>query len=189
MAASAKKSEQVRDNILESAQRLFNRHGFSAVSIDDVMGEAGLTRGSFYRYFSSKTELYAQSVIRAVGEKRARAARVGQHSGADQIVRDYLSEGHQNNIETGCPMIALPADISRMDPSVRAAFESALRLMIEMFQHELRESGQARDHAIAISALCVGGMVLARSVEDRDLAAELRAASMNVALSLGNWRN
>jgi TetR/AcrR family transcriptional regulator, transcriptional repressor for nem operon len=192
MTTSNKKSEGVRIKILDSAQRLFNRHGFNAVSIDDVMGEAGLTRGSFYRYFSSKTDLYAQSVIRAVGEKRAAAAaaRVGEHFGADQIVRDYLSERHQDDIDNGCPMIALPADVSRTDPSVRAAFESALRLMIDMFQEELGRgsAGHARNYAIAISALCVGGMVLARSVEDRSLAAELREASMSVALTLGNWQ-
>jgi AcrR family transcriptional regulator len=190
MTTSKKKSDGVRIKILDSAQRLFNRHGFNAVSIDDVMGEAGLTRGSFYRYFSSKTELYAQSVIRAVGEKRAVHARVGEHFGADQIVRDYLSERHQGDVDIGCPMIALPADVSRTDPTVRAAFESALRLMIDMIQQELSRdtAGQARNHAIAISALCVGGMVLARSIEDRSLAAELREASMNVALTLGNWQ-
>ena len=58
MPASPKKREEIRGKILDSATRLFNRRGFTAVSIDDVMGDAGLTRGSFYRYFSSKTDLY-----------------------------------------------------------------------------------------------------------------------------------
>jgi AcrR family transcriptional regulator len=40
------------------------------VSIDDVMAEAGLTRGSFYCYFLSKSDLYAQSVARVVHEDR-----------------------------------------------------------------------------------------------------------------------
>ena len=43
-----------KERILRSARRLFNRHGFDAVSIDDVMADAGLTRGSFYAYFGSK---------------------------------------------------------------------------------------------------------------------------------------
>src|SRR5579864_9169289 len=91
MAASEKKSEQVRDNILDSAQRLFNRHGFNAVSIDDVMGEAGLTRGSFYCYFSSKSDLYAQSVARVVHEDRENPKASGsERVRADKIVQDYL---------------------------------------------------------------------------------------------------
>jgi TetR/AcrR family transcriptional repressor of nem operon len=87
-----------------------------------------------------------------------------------------------------CPMIALPSDISRTDQRVREAFESALRLMLEMMERGLKQdSKQARKKALAISALCVGGMVLARSIEDRALADELREAAMAIALSLGQW--
>src|SRR5499427_11087504 len=63
MPPSRKHHNRIRDLVLQSAGRLFNRHGFNAVSIDDVMAEAGLTRGSFYCYFSSKSDLYAQSVV------------------------------------------------------------------------------------------------------------------------------
>ena len=38
---------QVRDRIVESARRLFNRSGFEAVSIASIMEEAGLTHGGF----------------------------------------------------------------------------------------------------------------------------------------------
>jgi Bacterial regulatory proteins, tetR family len=48
--------------IVLSARRLFNRYGFDAVSIDDVMADAGLTRGSFYSYFENKGALYAEAV-------------------------------------------------------------------------------------------------------------------------------
>jgi hypothetical protein len=46
---------------------------------------------------------------------------------------------------------------------------------------------RARNRAQAIAALCIGGMVLARSIEDRALADEIREAAMGVALSLGQW--
>jgi len=71
MPPSRKHHNRIRNLVLQSAGRLFNRHGFNAVSIDDVMAEAGLTRGSFYCYFSSKSgDLYAQSVARVVHEDR-----------------------------------------------------------------------------------------------------------------------
>jgi AcrR family transcriptional regulator len=181
--------EKIRDNILESAGRLFNRRGFNAVSIDDIMGDAGLTRGSFYTYFSSKTDLYAQSVTRVVCAKRdASNGHDATRFSPDQIVRDYLSVGHFEDMEGSCPMIGLPSDISRTDRSVREAFESALRLMIETF--EQGSGGRVkpdRKRALAIAALCVGGMVLARSVEDRGLADDMREAALAVALSLGHW--
>jgi TetR/AcrR family transcriptional regulator, transcriptional repressor for nem operon len=183
------KHDIIQEKILDSASKLFNRHGFNAVSIDDVMGDAGLTRGSFYTYFSSKTDLYAQSVARVVCAKRDAAnSDDAARFTPDQIVRDYLSVRHFEDMEGGCPMIGLPTDISRTDRSVREAFESALRLMVECFEQSPDERVKPdRKRALAIAALCVGGMVLARSVEDRGLANEMREAAMAVALSLGNW--
>jgi len=97
MAPSCKHHNRIRELVLQSPGRLFNRHGFNAVSIDDVMAEAGLTRGSCYCYFSSKSDLYAQSVARIVHEDPETTN--GSGSGgitADKIVRDYLSD-HTSN--------------------------------------------------------------------------------------------
>ena len=69
MPRSTDHRAQVREKIVRSARRLFNRHGFNAVSIDDVMAEAGLTRGSFYAYFDSKSDLYANAITAILSEK------------------------------------------------------------------------------------------------------------------------
>ena len=161
------------------AGRLFNRHGFDAVSIDDVMAKAGLTRGSFYCYFASKSDLYAQSVARVVHEdKDNQKDSTSERSRAEKIVRDSDT----------FPMIGLPNDISRTDRAVRQAFESALKLMIQSFEQAAGGSGQARrNNALAIAALCAGGMVLSRSIDDRELANELRGAALTTALDLGKW--
>jgi TetR/AcrR family transcriptional repressor of nem operon len=45
----------------------------------------------------------------------------------------------------------------------------------------------ARQRALALTSLCIGGMVLARAIEDDSLADELREATMAVALKLGHW--
>ena len=54
--------DKVRNKIVHSARRLFNRSGFEQVSIDQIMEESGLTRGGFYSYFDSKSELYAEAL-------------------------------------------------------------------------------------------------------------------------------
>jgi TetR/AcrR family transcriptional repressor of nem operon len=69
MPYSSEHRERVREKIVQSARRLFNRKGFNAVSIDDVMADAGLTRGSFYAYFDSKSDLYATSITAILSEK------------------------------------------------------------------------------------------------------------------------
>jgi AcrR family transcriptional regulator len=188
MPPSRKHHNRIRELVLQSAGRLFNRHGFNAVSIDDVMAEAGLTRGSFYCYFSSKSDLYAQSVARVVHEDRETPKSSGsERTRADKIVQDYLSEADQTTADT-FPMIGLPNDVSRTDRAVRQAFESALKLMIRSFEQATPGSAEARrTNALAIAALCVGGMVLSRSIDDGKLAEELRGAAKATALNLGKW--
>ncbi|PYU75141.1 MAG: hypothetical protein DMG49_03415 [Acidobacteria bacterium] len=47
----------VKKNIVDSARKLFNRHGFENVSIHQIMARAGLTHGGFCSYFKSKSAL------------------------------------------------------------------------------------------------------------------------------------
>jgi TetR/AcrR family transcriptional regulator, transcriptional repressor for nem operon len=191
MPYSHEHREPVREKVVQSARLLFNRHGFNGVSIDQIMADAGLTRGGFYSYFKNKTELYAEAVTRVVCEianQDHRDMNLAPPEFAAQVVRDYLSRKTFEDIDGSCPMIALPSDISHMDPRIREAFETALKMMLDVFQGGLgREPRETRQKALAISALCVGGMVLARSIEDRVLAHELREAAMAAALALGQW--
>jgi TetR/AcrR family transcriptional repressor of nem operon len=181
--------EQVRQRIVQSAAQLFNRHGFAAVSIDDIMAGAGLTRGGFYSYFQSKSELYAEAINHFVNGKGDGAGAVdGAADRAAKIVRDYLSLPHFENINASCPLIGLSSDLSRTNRSVRVAQEAALRMMIETFEHGVTQSAQpARQRALALTSLCVGGMVLARAIEDQSLANEIREAALAIALKLGRW--
>jgi TetR/AcrR family transcriptional regulator, transcriptional repressor for nem operon len=50
----------VRKAIVDNARRLFNRHGFENVSVQQIMAGAGLTHGGFYSYFKSKSDLYKE---------------------------------------------------------------------------------------------------------------------------------
>jgi TetR/AcrR family transcriptional repressor of nem operon len=188
-----RKRDLTRQKILRSARRLFNRHGFDAVSIDEVMADAELTRGSFYSYFQSKADLYAEAVTDILNEKQLLSGdgvSVDPRAvdSAAQFIRDYLSLEHFEDIDGSCPLVAFPSEFLRKEPRVQQAFETVIRVMIDVFEQALRRDGpSARNRAQAIAALCVGGMVLARSIEDRALADELREAAMGVALSLAQW--
>lgn len=54
-----------RQQILDAAARCFVRNGFHQTSMQDVIKEAGLSVGAFYRYFKSKNEL----ITAIAGEK------------------------------------------------------------------------------------------------------------------------
>jgi TetR/AcrR family transcriptional repressor of nem operon len=56
MPYSLTHKQETRERIVNSARRLFNRKGFTEVTIDEIMKHAGLTRGGFYRHFDTKEQ-------------------------------------------------------------------------------------------------------------------------------------
>lgn len=46
-----------REQILETATRLFYQHGFRAVGIDTIIAESGVAKMTLYKHFPSKDEL------------------------------------------------------------------------------------------------------------------------------------
>ena len=105
-----------------------------------------------------------------------------------QVVRAYLSRQHFEDVENSCPMVALPTDVSRSGVSAKRAFETVFKAMVSVLERSLSTKGRQR-HTTAqtIAALSIGGMVVARTMIDRSLADELRAACTSVALELGGW--
>ncbi len=187
----------IRKKIIDSARRLFNRRGFENFSLAEIMAGAGLTHGGFYSYFRSKSDLYAEVLGCFFTDHEWKNCWEGVHvdlSSSDvgpQIVRAYLSRQHFEDVENSCPMVALPTDVARSGASARRAFETVFKAMVDVLQRSLvagREAGRGRRiRAQSIAALSIGGMIVARTIEDRALADELRAACTAVALDIGGW--
>jgi|SRR5215831_19280697 len=188
--------EKTRAKIVRSARQLFNRFGFDRVSIDAIMADAKLTRGTFYTYFDSKSDLYAEVLECFFTDPGWENSWKGVHidlTAADigpQIVRAYLSRQHLKNVANSCPMVALPSDVARSGPSAKMAFQRVFKAMVGALKHGLRNTSLSQHTAAqAIAALCVGGMVTARAVDDHRFADKLRKACMAVALKIGGWEN
>lgn len=192
-------SSEVRQRIVHSARRLFNRHGFDNVSLDRIMSGAGLTRGGFYSYFDSKSELYAEVLSCFFTDPEWKNCWEGvevdlaSSEVGPQVVRAYLSRQHFEDIENSCPMVALPTDVTRSSEGAKRAFETVFSAMVNVLERGILESetelqAERRNKAEAIAAMCIGGMVVARAMNNRTLADELREGCMAVALELGGWQ-
>ncbi|MBD8879330.1 TetR/AcrR family transcriptional regulator [Rhodanobacter sp. 7MK24] len=194
MPYSAEHKQQIRSRIVECARVLFNRKGFTEVSIDEIMASAKLTRGGFYNHFRTKEELFVEAVAAYQDFNPAdRWPELNFDSGrcgtafARQMVDVYLSREHLDDIEGHCPMIALPSDVARASPGVKHAYRGLLERMAGMFAQSADASADAhvaRRHGLALAALCVGGMVLARTIEDDAFREEIRAATRATAHDL-----
>jgi AcrR family transcriptional regulator len=184
----------MKKQIIDSARRLFNRYGFENVSVQQIMAGAGLTHGGFYTYFRSKSDLYAEVLGCFFTDPDWKNCWEGVHvdlSSTDvgpQVVRAYLSRQHYEDVENSCPMVALPTDVARSNATARRAFQTVFNAMVSVLERGVRDKKQrSRTRAQAIAAMCIGGMVVSRTMVDRDLADELREGCRRMAFQLGGW--
>jgi AcrR family transcriptional regulator len=79
--------EETRTALLDAAERLLGQFGYRRISVEDIATEAGLSRRTFYFYFSSKEE-----ITLATGDRRiARlVARLEQEAGAELSAAERL---------------------------------------------------------------------------------------------------
>jgi AcrR family transcriptional regulator len=185
---------EVKGKIIQSARRLFNRHGFDNVSIQQIMSGAGLTHGGFYSYFRSKSDLYTNVMGCFFTDPEWKnhwegvEVDMASSQAAAQVVKAYLSRQHFEDVENSCPMVALPTDVMRSGEETKRAFEAVFAVMVDVLERNVTDEKQdRRAKAQAVAALCVGGMVVARAIENRIVADELRDACMSIALHLGGW--
>jgi TetR/AcrR family transcriptional repressor of nem operon len=187
--------EEVKQKIIASARRLFNRSGFEGVSITQIMRGAGLTHGGFYSYFQSKSDLYAEVLNCFFTDPNWKNCWEGVRvdlSATDvgaQVVNAYLSRQHFEDVENSCPMVALPTDVARSGEEAKRAFETVFRAMVSVLERSLAEKRTgSRAQAQAIAALSIGGMVVSRALVNRAQADELRKSCLQVAMRLGGWK-
>lgn len=153
------------ERIVKKASRLFRERGFENVSVADVMKAAGLTHGAFYAHFGSKEELQAAAVAygQQVSLRRLQRSKKKTRGTFDDR---YLSPWHRDNPGDGCTMAALGPEVARSTPELKAAFERGLEDM-------LTAGGGNRNEEIFQMAAKIGGIVLARAVQDPRLSEEI----------------
>jgi len=160
MPYTSQHKARTRLRIVEAARRAFNRRGFLDVSIDDVMADAGLTRGGFYNHFPNKEALlvaaldhYSQCnpVERWDGVRIDAAA--DPETVAHQTIDAYLSSAHLDDIEGQCPLVALPAEVSRGGVALKARYRELVERMVDVHArgnggHHQDGDDESEDHEV-----------------------------------------
>jgi TetR/AcrR family transcriptional repressor of nem operon len=92
-----------------------------------------------------------------------------------EIARVYLTARHRDSPGAGCLMAAVGPDIARQSTTVRRAVTEGIRAALDFLSGVVpgKSKGARRRKAIASYASMVGGMVLARAVNDRALSQEI----------------
>ena len=181
------RSARSREKILQSAATLFAHRGFDNVSIDDLMADAGLTRGAFYSHFKDKSALYAEAISHAAGQSRLgkeNLRRVAKYP-ADSLLRDYLSREHIDEKSAPCPLAFMVNDVSQRDPVVRSTYTRVYRNMVKRISRLSPTTGKPeRETLFALTAMMIGGVAIARTLNDEKLEDELLDACYHHGLAL-----
>jgi len=98
MTRTSKPAAQRRDEILDVAQNLFITKGVQATSVEDILKEVGIAKGTLYYHFSSKEEILRSLISRTT----TRAAQQAQSAGDGQAAQSNGS-GEGSNSSTPAP--------------------------------------------------------------------------------------
>jgi TetR/AcrR family transcriptional regulator, transcriptional repressor for nem operon len=178
MGHSKAQKTKTHKRIISIASKRFREKGLARVGIAELMKEAGLTVGGFYKHFDSRDDLVAEAVSSAFGgwKRRVDAAKAGGPPvSLAKLIDDYLDEAHRDNPGTGCAFSALAPEIARSDKQTRALTSEQVRNDIQLIAGLLpgKDKSRARSRAILTFSALVGAMSLARAVSDEGLSREI----------------
>lgn len=176
MRMSAEEKEKSHARIVESAARLFRERGLEGASVADVMKDAGMTHGGFYKHFESKDALVEAALESAFSEFVSGLTQDDAEAALATYRTLYLSHDHMTKPAMGCPVAALGTEIARGSASLKQAFGAGVRRMIDALAAGRRGTADTRRAAaLREFSQLVGAMVIARA-SDPELAAEVLAA-------------
>ncbi|TPW13539.1 MAG: transcriptional regulator, partial [Halothiobacillaceae bacterium] len=91
MVTQVARRAQTRAKIIQAAKKLFDKQGFEATSVDQIVARANVAKGTFYQYYETKVEVLAD-VTRDEGAEKSRQALESVVNGAAAlpVLEDYL---------------------------------------------------------------------------------------------------
>lgn len=145
---------ETRQNLLEVAIRLMSKHSFAAVSVDDICRAANVKKGSFYHFFSSKSEL----AVAAINEYStcSRPELDSAFSPAKpplQRLKDFCAINvidQNKKLESlgrvcGCPLITLGSEYSDESDNVQCAARALGALLVSYFESTVADGVRLGD--------------------------------------------
>jgi TetR/AcrR family transcriptional regulator, transcriptional repressor for nem operon len=178
MGHSQEEKAKTHQRIVEIAARRIRESGTDGPGVAEIMSEAGLTHGGFYKHFGSRDDLVAEAVDAAIeqGRERLDARTDGAADPLAAFLDGYLSTDHRDDPGSGCTVVALGADVARSPDGVRAAYRGQVQRYIAEMEELLGGGEEARRRAIAAVTSMVGAVLISRAVDDETLSDEILAA-------------
>ncbi len=164
-------SDERKAQILNSAEEVFTKKGFSDARMDDIAQQTGLSKGTLYLYFKSKEELIIAILDRVFGDifKQFETRKNADLNATEAIwqfteaaIRDYKKM--LSMMPIAYEFLALGFRNTVVQKALRNYFKVYMDTLIPIIQRgidsgEFRQA-EARDVAIAAGAILEGTILL-----------------------------
>lgn len=162
-----------REQIVETADRLFYERGFEHTSFADIAQAVGISRGNFYYHFKSKNEILSAVVALRLSKTQAMLDEWERGSGdpADRIRRfiEILIVNQTKIMLYGCPVGTLATELAKLGhralPEVNGLFELFRRWLRRQFDL-LGLEGEADAYAMHLLSRSQGIATLTNAFRD-----------------------
>ncbi|PAZ10908.1 TetR family transcriptional regulator [Streptomyces sp. SA15] len=171
------RTTDTRRIILDTAQRIMARKGYSAVGINEVLAEAGVPKGSFYHYFASK-DAFGEAILKSyfadyLADMDGILAGSGQ-SAAERLMAYWQQWRETQSLEEcqgKCLAVKLGAEVADLSESMRLALKEGTSAIVDRIERtitsgledgSLSVDGEARDVAQALYDMWLGASVMAK---------------------------
>jgi TetR/AcrR family transcriptional repressor of nem operon len=173
---------ETHTRIVKVAAKRFRELGLEGIGVTDVMKEAGVTVGGFYKHFHSRDEL----VVEALATAFLDLDRWEEHTETlTKALENYLSEEHRDAPGSGCALGAL-LGMSRASRSAKAVYTARLKRTLAYSTGLVPPNGTSDQRAravLTISAM-LGAINLSRAVSDPNFSREILQRTRDQLISL-----
>ena len=170
-----------RQQLVETAYRLFNRHGFHATGVDRIWAEAGSTKRTLYRHFPTKDALIEEVLISRDREFFAlldqRLAGLTGREARLQALFDGFGEWFGRSDFYGCNFINASAEFADPRHPVRKLVVAHKQALLNWVRHRL-DCNLAQ--ATALCLLLEGAIVMAHSYQQPPALEQARALAQAI---------
>jgi len=177
-----------RQRLLDAAEQLVNRQGFSATSIDQIIDQVGITKGAFFYHFKSKAELARALIDRfAAADQQVLYTNIKRaESLSDDPLQQLLifvgllleiAEQLDSNPEPGCLFATYCYEQGLFDEQTHEVIRSAILDWRTMMVEKLRATAKCHKPTVDVNldsladmltVLFEGAFVLSRSLKGKD---------------------
>lgn len=182
MAVRKRDPEKTRHHLLEVGFQEIYQNGFQGVSIDQIVGKTSVTKGAFFHYFPTKSDLGYAIVDEMLREMilerwiRPLAAYPNPIQGILSRFKKNIVTWPEENLVRGCPLNNLSQEMSAVDPIFREKLRTVMNLWIDETEKYLKKAKadgylkkttQTKQLAQFIVTLQEGTYAMAKTLGDR----------------------